>query len=236
MRYTSLHTIISGLLAQRRYPIHFYMDFLIYAIRVFEELHFDVLGNVRIVKIDRDGDDEFKLPDDYMDEVSVGVPAGQSIRPFVHRRMNPLLEDNEGGSDAGYYGIGDAVFFNSKGELTGRFYGLRGIPRESYEIDKKKGIIRVDKRACVDSVILTYISDGTEIDNATQINPYAKQTIEDGILWKYYEHRRSSSPSQISKAESKFIRSRKILKGRLNPLTVQGVRSAIYKNSTGAPR
>lgn len=241
MTYTTLHKIVTGLLSQRKYPIHFYADFLIYGVRVLEELHLDVLHNARVVKLDVNDFGEATLPIDFLDEISVSVEAGQSIRPMVHRRLNPLMNTVNGiqepySVEVGFYGMGDAALINDLGELTGRFYGLRSIPAESYSINKTRNIIQVDARSGKGSIYLNYISDGSEVDNATQINPYAKATIEDGILWKYASHKRGTSPGEVRGLEIVYLRRRKVLKARLNSLTINDIKSSFYQNSTGSPR
>jgi hypothetical protein len=245
MKYTSLHTIITGYLLQRKYPIHFYVDFLIYAQRGMEELHFDTLGNVRTIKLAINETGAVTLPTDFLDLCKIGIVNGQFVKPLISRnginRLNNF--DTDGITKINYPETGIDLFnsfypglnYNDHLEFTGRMYGLKADRTDSYKILKERNEIQLHQSINATAVILEYISDGSEVDNATQINPYAKATIEAFINWKWKENNRSYSEYERTRAQRQFDHQHKILRARLNPLTLNDIKAIIYQNTSGAP-
>lgn len=233
MTYTSLDEIIKGFLLQKGYSIHFYIDCLIYAKRCFEELHFDCLGNVNAEKITIDDDGRAELPDDYLDMIKIGIPDGQFIRPMTRRTGYSALPPEQVSTPGQYFNglfwIGN--YYNDYNEHIGRFYGARSHGTETFKILPADGEVQFDLNLGVSEVVIEYISDGTHIDNATKIIPYAKSTFEAYIDWKLKENSRAYSDGQAMLAMRKFEHERGILRGRLNPLTIQDIKAIINRNA-----
>lgn len=244
MKYTSLHTIITGILLQRKLPIHFYADFLIYSQRCLEELHFDTLGNVRTVKLEINETGAVTLPEDFLDLCKIGVVNGQFVKPLVSRNgMNRLNNfDTDGTTKIPYpetslfNSFYSGISYNDNNEFTGRMYGLKADRTDSYKLIIERNEIQLDQRIAASGVVMEYISDGSEIDNATQVNPYAKSTIEAFDNWQYKENNRSYSEYERTRAQRQFDHQRRILRARLNSLTLSDIKAIIYQNTSGAPR
>lgn len=328
MKYSSLDKIVKGYLLQKGYPIHFYIDFLVYAQRAFEELHFDTIGNVQTKKITINSYNAATLPDDYLDWIKVGVANGQFVRPLVNRpgmnRINnfdstgaiaflstivpgtlytngtyngvPLTGGtgtgatgtitisggavtlvtlvsagkgytdgdilsaaaaNIGGTGSGFTVVsstkipfgdpgaeyisswpwyGYTVQWNDRLEYTGRNYGARLDRSDTYKILPERNEIQLHNSIDATSIILEYISDGSLIDNATQVNPYAKATIEAYINWKWKENNRSYGEGERMRAQRQFDHQNRILRARMNPLTIQDIKASIYMNTSAAPK
>jgi len=328
MKYSSLNKIVKGYLLQRGYPIHFYIDFLVYAQRAFEELSFDTIGNVQTKKLPINSYNAATLPDDYMDWIKVGVANGQFVRPLINRpgisRMNnfdstgkiAFLSTIVGGSaytngtysgvaltggtgtgatanftvsggkvtlvtlvlsgvnytdgdilsaaaaDIGGTGTGFTVVsstkipfgdpgaeyisswpwygytvqWNDRLEYTGRNYGARLDRSDTFSVIPERNEIQLHNSIDATAIILEYVSDGSLIDNATQITPYAKSALEAYINWKIKENGRSYGEGERLRAQRQFDQQNRILRARMNPLTVQDIRATIYRNTSGAPK
>jgi hypothetical protein len=222
------------------------VDFLIYAQRGFEELHFDTLGNVRTVKLEINSYNAVTIPDDFLDMCKIGVVNGQFVKPLISRnginRLNNF--DTDGTTKIKYPETDVSLFsffypglsYNDHLEFTGRMYGYKADRSDSYKILKERNEIQLHQDIDATEVILEYISDGSEVDNATQINPYAKSAIEAYINWKWKENNRSYSEYERTRAQRQFDHQHKILRARLNPLTLSDIKAIIYQNTSGAPR
>jgi hypothetical protein len=327
MKYTTLDKVVKGYLLQKRYPIHFYIDFLVYAQRCFEEISMDSIGNVRTQKIPINSYFAATLPSDYMDWIKVGVENGQFVKPLINRpginRLNNFtigniiefsattpgteytngtysgvsltggtgtgatadiivsnggvssvtlkaqgtnytdgdilsaLASNIGGTGTGFTAtaslkipfpsvgagfvaswpwFGYEVQWNDRLEYTGKSYGMRVDRKDSFSVIIERNEIQLHNCIKATDIILEYISDGSEIDNATQINPYAKSTLEAFINWKIKENGRSYGEGERQRAQQLFNQQHQILRARMDPLTVQDLRASIYRNSSGAPK
>jgi hypothetical protein len=256
VQYTSLDTIITGLLLQRRYPIHFYAEFLIHAYRIYEEEHFDTLKNVRTAVLQINSYYAAELPCDFMDWVRIGYQNGPFVKPMVQRpgfnRRNNF--DTTTGDKIPYpepavdefantfigssiFGWNNFVTYNDKMENTGRLYGSGKNRFDTFSViagPTGKNQIQFDNNVGATCIVMDYISDGTEIDNATMINPYAKAAIEAGIIWKMKANTRTYSQGEVMQAQREFDHQTTILRGRMNDLTMDDLRAIIQRRTQGS--
>lgn len=247
MRYTSLHKVVTGYLLQKRYPIHFYVEFLVYAARGLNELHFDTLGLVRTVKLPINDYNAITLPCDFMDWTKIGIPNGQFIKPLANRSsMTRLNNYDEQGDKIAYNsddetifgtlfslhgGLGYSVRYNDKLESTGRVYGSRGNQTNTFKYLRERNEITVDSDIAATEVVLEYISDGQEADNATQITPYAIATLEAYMNWKHKENGRTYNEGERMRAQRQFDHQHSLLRARMNPLTIDDIKAILNKHS-----
>jgi hypothetical protein len=133
-----------------------------------------------------------------------------------------------------WYGF--TVQWNDRLEYTGKNYGARVDRTDTFSIIPERNEIQLHNDIKATSIILEYISDGSEIDNATQITPYAKSTLEAYMNWKHKENGRSYGEGERLRAQREFDHQHRILRARINPLTIQDFKAAIYRNTSGAPK
>ena len=249
MRLTNLDTITKGLLISRAYPIHFYMQFLFFGSRAYEELSFDSLHNIKTVKLSVIPEyNAVDLPCDVMDIVKVGVENGQFIRPLNSRDgINSLNNFNTDGSKTMYgnttinFGISNA--FNFQGyqsfypneQFKGRLFGMGSANNpNSFKFIPERNQIQLYEGLTADHIILEYISDGTEIDNATMITPYAKGAIEAYILWKMKEGSRAYGEGERERYKQQWIQQHLLFRARKFHLTKEDILATMRKHTHGA--
>lgn len=259
MTSVSLDSIVKNVLLKRGYPLHWYMQFLVYAADCLRELTFDDLRvvNTKILPVDQTIN-AANLPDDYQDYVLVGLMVGQRIRPLVPTStLNPLVSqsstfeeqewsDNSASTDSGqaqlYYGNVPfaqwyTVHYNSFGENIGRFFGYgAGYQEDNFQIVKERNQIQLDQYMYAENIILQYISDGTNADAATNIDPYAISTIKSFIVFQMKAHNRNYSMGEVQLAEQDYIKERKILRARKADWSIEKMRRIVQKNTMAAPK
>ncbi len=245
MKYTTLDKVVKGYLLQRGYPIHFYIDCLIHAVRCFEELHFDLLGNVRAVKLPINSYKAVPLPCDYMDYCKVGIANGQFVQPLTERPGISRLNNFDattgdkvafGDDDASDISISwpDTINFNDRGENLGRKFGYTGHGTNTFKVIKERQEIQLDEDIDATHIILEYISDGSEADNATQITPYAKTTIEAYMGWKLKENGRSYGEGERDRAQRLYRSALVDLRGRMNPGLISYIKKSMRRRTHGS--
>lgn len=253
MKYTSLDTIVRGMLLQTKRPIHFYIDYLVHSQRCLEELHFDVLGNVRVQLLDLNSYYAATIPCDFMDWTKLYFPDGQFTKPLVQRpgftRLNNIdatTGDKIPFNNVLIPGYGNALgtgiafnntsLFNDHWEAVGRLYGNAGKTPNGFKIIKERNEFQFDQEICANNnqIGLEYISDGSECDNATKVNPYAKKTIETYIIWQYKLNARSYGAGECKEAERMFDQAFDDLKARLNGMTIDDFRAIVMRNTHGS--
>jgi hypothetical protein len=259
MTTASLDYIVKNALGKKGYPLHYYLQCMLYASDCLRELTFDDLRviNTKILPINTNINTA-QLPDDYQDYVTVGVMVGQRLRPLTPTStLNPITNlnsgsnfeeiewnDNTTSSDSGqsalYYGALPyaqwfTTHYNDFGENIGRFFGLgAGYQEDTFQVFKEKGIIQIDQKLSVDNVVLQYISDGQSADAATQINPYAIKTIQNFIFWQLKEHNRNYGVGERQVAQNEYIRERKILRARMSDWSIEKLKRIVQQNYKGS--
>ena len=246
MQYTTLDGIVRSVLNQKGYTIHWYFQYLKLAADCLRELHFDTLKAVQAKKIPVNTEDNsVTLPCDYADHVRVGIINGQVTRGLVlNNRINRLNNFDDSGNVVRYdnettVDVNGSIryideYTNVHGENIGRAFGHRSNNMiDSYREIRERGVIQLSEQIAAEYVVLEYTSDGTGLpDAATKIHPYAQRAIETYIEWKSSPNRNNT----FSPEAQQYFGQVRILRGRLNPLTIADIRSIINRAKWQAPK
>jgi len=253
---TSLDKIVRNVLLRKGYPIHYYMQALLYSKDCLRQLVEDDLQivNTQIMPVDQTTN-MIDIPSDYLDYIVVGLPVGQSVKPLVESdSLNELnnydsnfqpttyrsTTANSNGSTNALYGpYGFTQWFvthyNNFGENTGRFAG--GIAyNDTFKIIKKLNKIKINEALSVTNIVIVYISDGMNSNTATLITPYAQDCIEAYILWQFKEQNRTYGLGERKVAEDEYINQRRILRARLSDVNMQVLKRIVHRNSIASPK
>jgi len=202
--------IVKNKLLQGGKPIHWYVEYLVHAASCVRELTSHSLRIVNTVKLPLNSYHACDLPDDFVDDVSVGFAVGQFIKPMVRREsINPIRLHDDTGAFQTYEARGEApqqgsTFYgfspgwnwmwnvNEYGEATGRYFGGGGGDQTNgYKVVRERRQIQFTETVQVDEIVLIYISDGQSADNFSQIDSRAFDAVAAYIDWK-------SSPNRLN--------------------------------------
>jgi hypothetical protein len=198
MTFTTLDIIVRGMLLKKKYPIHWYMEYLTYAASCLRELNIDTLKVVNIVQLCTDDNGSVDVPDDFADDVALSLPNSR-LKTLPHQNnISPIRNHN---ILTGAYqpstnsanqlnlsypvGFGVGVYYNTNDyfENTGRIFGGVGKSQKGYTVIKEQRRIQMSNGFANTGVVLVYVSDGQSVDSASQIDIKAITTIEGYILW-----------------------------------------------------
>lgn len=258
MTVTSLDSIVRNVLMQRQYPLHWYIQFLVYARNCLQEISMDDLYVVNTKLLPVNAVNAVDLPPDYLDYVKVGIPVGQTIRPLVEsniiNRLTNLNSDFEPitylGADASgtseveqqnigyspnFFNYWYTINWNGYGENIGRYFGGNAYA-DTFSVIKERNQIQLNEKLNIQYLYLEYVSNGMNTNSATMITPYAFATIEAFILWKLKEHNRAYSIGERQIAEQQYIQQRKILRARISSLTISELKRIVNKKTYAAPK
>lgn len=249
MRVTTLDTIVKGLLIKKQYPIHFYIQFLYLSTRAFEELHFDTLNNIQTKKLTANEFGEIDLPCDCMDIVKVGLPSGQYVRNLYQRDGINSLANYDSNDNQIPYGqdsfdlhiLDNMLFknyliypFDNRGL---RFYGMgANDDTQSFKYAPERNKILLNQSVGEKTIILQYMTDGTDADNATMVDPRAKATIESYVLWQYKEGSRAYNEGERERAKQQFQSEHARLRARKNSMTKEDIIAIVRGAAKGTPK
>lgn len=250
----SLDQIVKNILLKRRYPIHFYLDFLIPAKDGLRELSFDLpMQTLRYQILTLDSNNQAALPNDYSDFARVSVRIGQYLHPLVEDNSLDTIPNFDSSfveqpyingvasitaaNQQYYYPTGYLspywwmTNYNAFGENTGRMFGGTGSMADTFKIDKARNIIQVNQYLAIQECVVEYIGNGLDADSATHIDPYAQATIEAYALWQFKEHNRTYSNNDAQLAQQDYIRERGILTARFSDLSLDRFKRVVQGNS-----
>lgn len=249
MTLTTLDSITRRGLLEAGLPIHYYFEYLLHGATCLRELSFDTLKIVNTVALPINEYGSADLPDDFVDDVAVCLPGGAVLQPLPHQDwINPMrfvnpqtaqyemanYNTNSAGADSNFFwGSAGWLWYwnvNDFGEPTGRFFGATGGTKRGYKIVKERRQIQMTPDYSGYSIILQYISDGQNINNATQIDTQAIQAIRAWQEWK----KSPNANNEYSPEAMAFWNRKKTLRARLSGLTMVDVKNALRQGFTAS--
>jgi len=241
MIFSTIDTIIRRSLLENSISIHWYAEYLFHATSCVRQLTTDTLQVINTINLPISADGSVDLPGDFVDDISLSIPSGGILIPMPKQNyINPLRihdttsgafvapNENQTTSDVNtVYGFPYSWSYyrnvDDYGGATGRRFGGTGGTKRGYSVIKSQRRIQLTDSFDGGSVVLQYISDGQSIDNATQVDTLAYDTIQRYIDW-------ASSPSKgkdRSLEGMAYYNQKRLLKARLNPLTVTDIKNIL---------
>lgn len=236
-----LDTIVRTSLQDHGLPMHYYFRFLNWAIRGLKQATYDHAINIKSVRRTVTDYNAVIVPDDFVDLIMIGEERGDEVVPYLNNgalnRLNNL--DTEGNKinyptldtqyNSGlYHVLSHEDNFNNHGEYKGRDFAYVGGKHQSYMYLAERQEIQLKNTVASTEVVMTYISDGVITSDANLVHPYAEELILTWIRWKRLEHlpRLHRNETAESKAEKRYYNEKRILRGRMNEMTVWDVINA----------
>lgn len=254
MTVTSLHAIVCNILLKRRYPRHWYIDFLIPAKDGLRELSFDLpLKTLRYQILTLNSINQATLPTDYADWAKVYVRVGQYLHPLIEDKSLNTIPNYDSDfteqayidgvatqtttTNAWYNGYGAPYWYmtnyNNYGENTGRRFGGVGTMSDTFNVDTTRNLIKINEYLDITEIVLVYIGNGLDADSATHINAYAQNCVEAYCMWQFKENNRTYSAGEAEVARQLYITERQILQARLSDLTVDRMKRIAQISAIG---
>lgn len=249
MTLTTLDSITRRGLLESGLPIHYYFEYMIHGATCLRELSFDTLKIVNTVALPVNEYGGVDLPEDFVDDVALCLPGGAVLQPLPHQDwINPMrfvnpdtsqyesanYNTNSAGADSNFFwGSAGWLWYwnvNDFGEPTGRFFGARGGTQRGYKVVKERRQIQMSPDYSGTSIILQYISDGQNINNATQIDTYAIQAIRAWQEWK----KSPNANNEYSPEAMSFWNRKKTLRSRLSGMSLVDVKNALRQGFTAS--
>jgi hypothetical protein len=245
MKFYNLDMVVRSTLMDKRYTIHWYVDFLAYALDCVRDLNLfhDGVVNSKMIKVSPSLTAE--LPCDYVDYIRVGVAAGTYVKPLVRGiTMNRIPDYDSQGKEVkkevveteyvgSFNGAWYTNYMNEYGERIGRMFNY-DFNGDSFQIVKERNVIALNPQlAGVEYIVLDYISDGIDSDAATHVNPYHIAYIKAYIDERHKFHNRQYSLSEREEARREKEKELRKVRAASDPLTIEDVKRMFRRNHTG---
>ncbi len=203
MTLTTLDIIVRRILLTKRYPIHWYMEYLNYTSACLRELNIDTLTVVNTVQLMTDGNGSANLPEGFSDDVLVSKTGGRLNSFYRQSNISPVRNHN---ATTGQYeansntisqtnttypiGYGAGLFYNTNDyfENTGGVFGGVGKSQRGYSIIRQQRRIQFSEGCTNMGFVMVFVSDGQSVDSASQIDIKAINCIESWVNWYASEY------------------------------------------------
>lgn len=266
--YTPIASVVHSTLLGLNLPIHYYVQLLNYALDCLHELMMDSSGYMparKSVKLTVNEFSELQLPDDFIDLIRIGPPAGQWVQRMYQSQMLNRLA-NEAGDElilVDYFtsglmdnldrllviilqaqvaysdnlagGYSDKCFLASL-SCRGGHFGVGSLGEtHGVQVIPERGIIQLSGAYKAGQSIIV---DYLGFDVAgwhTMVSPYATKAIKEYIIWRYKEWSRQYSRFEVDQARRQFYADLRIYRGRINRLDKPTILKLLRKYQRLAP-
>lgn len=250
MKVYTVNEIVRSALLTTSKPIHYYMNYLHYALKAVKEIGFDSPFKIKSTVIAIDSNNEITLPDDFVDYIKVGWEKGQYVIKLIEKdSFNRLMnldsegnqipyEDVESDSDLIY---SDSHFYsshgNDKSEHIGRHYGHKPTYKNSFMVIPERNKIMLDPSLKVgEKIVIDYITTGLpeSLSDVTTLPAYAAEAVERYILWRFTEHDRTTPMNQKMMAKEEWIQAHKRYRSRNYQLSLDDILKSLRSHTFAA--
>lgn len=247
--YATLDSIVNSVIADLgEDSTHNYDKYLHWGIEGLQDFHMDSAQEVKTVKLAMNDYNAIDWPSDYVDWVKVGIQVGDKVRTFGVNSDIPLSLDvddcgnptllAEGDCNAlpdnsdGFGGYWFNNYINDHGEIIGGFFGIGGASGGigHYTVNKERKQIQFDSSVTRTTAYLEYIGTGFDPCETTVVNQYAKKLIKNYIHWQRATFKFGAVSGEAQAWERRFDNEYRLVRGRLNDLTPQGIIELTRRN------
>jgi hypothetical protein len=204
------------------------------------------LGNIKIIEIDVTDYQRAILPADYVDFIDVSAKHGERVLPMERElNLNKKYNYNDAGekipyessisveydAEINYNLISGSNNMNTRGELVGRYYGRKRMPKFTFDIDEANQEIVFGNGMILTKVTLTYMTSEVSRSSANVVTPYATDVITKYIQMMAYKAE-SAKIGLYQLAKQDYENARRIFRARMNAMdyaTIIGyIRNGIF--------
>ena len=231
---------------------HRYARLLTIAIKGLSQLHLDVSGVSKRVKLVLSDINTANLPNDYISFTKIGICGSDgnihtlgwnpnmclpSIYDDCGNLTNPTSETTEVDSATGPIFIPWEGGLTRNGEALGRIYGLGGGNNRYgyYKIDEVNKIIAFQSLSATE-VWLEYLGNLSDVDGNYEVHVYDTEALEAWIYWKDIEKNRTYGAGEKETARRSWKRERDIAQRRHSSFTLDQAKQVGRKANKQSPK
>lgn len=248
MKVYTVNEIVRSALLTTGKPIHYYMNYLHYALKGVKEIGFDSPFKIKSTKITIDNNREVTIPDDYVDYVRIGWENGQYVKNLIEKdSYNRLMKFDNNGNQIPYedaesdqdliYAENNDTHANDKSEHLGRHFGHKPTYKNSFMVIPERNKILFDPSLGVGkTIVIDYITTGLpeKSSDATTLPAYAAEAIERYILWRFAEQDRNAPMNQKIMAKEEWNQAHKRYRSRRYHLSMDDILKSLRSHTYAA--
>lgn len=236
------------LLAEERDSMHKFPIYLHYAVKAVKDLHADVDGYTKSVKL-TPSKGVANLPADFVKEVRISVLDSSGNLIFLGRNPNifkdvddcgDLTTPQQAAGSAGFTGYNWANTSQQhfkNGEIVGAFYGAGGRSTAGeFNMNYRQGRIELGTSVSATTIILEYIAQPTPVNGQFLVHPYMEKPILDYIRWMKIAYKDGYSQGQIQGRFISYVNAKQWAKMRMQGMSVEDLLDISRRHFSMSPK
>lgn len=235
MQTRTLDNVIRDTLNQMGYPLHFYTQALLYAIREYEEMQKMFPFKAKQVEKTLTDFQRVSLPDDLDRIISVSVKRGEYLLTLVKDdTLNRLYRYDDSGNKIAYPDtngtdfLGNFFIYDDNGSATitlereylGRQYGYARGQEYTFSFDRANQELVFSNKVTFESVVITYSSISIETSAVNLIDHKHVDRVEKAIKYNFAKYVKMK-PQDVGLALKEYKDAKRVLRAREYPITYQ---------------
>lgn len=237
MTYTTVDSLVKGWLLKKQYPMHWYLQGLVYAVECIGILRGRTMKVIKTEVVTVASDGRITLDCAVEQVVRIGVAVGDKIKPLVrskgtfNRMANSVATGGTGPyADALNYGFISSWYnslFNDLGEFSGGLYGFgAGSESDIFEEFPEWNQIQVSVSHAGSQLFLDYVPGMESTDSLTRVPSNSVKCIQQYMTWHLKENGRHYSKGEAKDEERMYYREEELLRALNNPITAEDIMRA----------
>jgi hypothetical protein len=242
MQTKTINIIVRESLLNKGYPIHYYLPFLHHAKVCLENLSLDHnFGlNVKELIYDVSSYDRVEISNDCIDIISVFGIYGGEMRTFLRNTKltkiyneistvkYPWTETTNTLPEYSDLSSSSVLANTASSELPTVFFPSGGGKYE-YNVDYENSEVILKPGHGLSTVYMRYLSSVVSTSAANLVNLYAVPVIHAYIEWMMAKSD-GSPQSKVALLEDAYYNQKRILRGRMNPLSIEEMYKILAEN------
>jgi hypothetical protein len=229
--YETIDSIVRGVCMDLDEGLERYEQYLHWALQAHKDWHLDRAKEIKTVRLALTSYKAIELPEDFVDWTKVGIECGNTILTFTHDEDCPsfdvndysILDSGQVGQSFGYYYYN---FINSKGQDTGKLFGLSA--KDNYQgyfrLNRERAELQFrSKITNLQTIYLEYISNGYDPCGESFVNPMASNLIRLYVHWQRLKFSKNSARWQVADAKQEYVEELDLVGWRMFDLTTEDI-------------
>ena len=227
----TVDSVVRRVLASAGLTHHFYLDFLVHALRGLRDMNIDVLHRIGTKEETIDDNDQVPMPTDSIGIIGVYVEIGDKIKPLYKLdKINP--KTNAGSYPVvPYEDLLDKQSPYSPFMFKGRKFEKGLYWNDYYREIEEEQKIRFDNRYNGSDVLIVYVTNPHVVSNASLLPEYAESALFEFMIWQWSRfHPENRFDHRLNRRE--YYNERRKLRARKFRLNIDDyIRSIRSKNT-----
>lgn len=248
MALRKISTIVESVLLDigENTKTNLYPRFLNWALKAVREINYDIVAEIKTVKLTVLPNNTVPFPDDYVNYCRLFILKENRVFLLSKNNEIPLFDEQSNNQTTVYIDRNPNVrpnnyFYNRDRngyniDETHYGFGNGHNPFGHYRIDNKKQRFVFDSNFTEEEIVLEYITNGLECNELTMVDELAENYIKEYVRYMYLRMDKTTKSWQMAHQERMYLNALRQYKERKHTPTISEFLDVLRQNTYQAPK